>query len=125
MAHLIIIRGLPGSGKSTLAKTFSWNHFEADQYFTDLEGNYDFDPIKLREAHGWCQEMVFDALELGQDTVVSNTFTTLWEMDSYINYCDEYGHTFSVIKCEGSYGSVHDVPEDVISKMRDRWEDYS
>jgi predicted kinase len=124
MAHLIIIRGLPGSGKSTLAKEFGYNHFEADQYFTDLEGNYNFDATKIREAHRQCRNLVFNALQVGQNTVVSNTFTQLWEMDEYLNFCEEFGHKVTVIKCEGNYGSIHNVPEDIVAKMAERWEDY-
>lgn len=79
MANLVVIRGLPGSGKSTFAKTLGYYHFEADQYFTDLNDEYHFDPAKLKEAHEWCQNSVFEALNRGQDTVVSNTFTRLWK----------------------------------------------
>ena len=44
---LTIIRGLPGSGKSTLAKTLDVNHYEADMYFVDAKGEYDFRPCLL------------------------------------------------------------------------------
>ena len=52
---LTLVRGLPGSGKSTFAN-WIWNEYavcEADKFFYDKEGNYNFDAIKLREAHEW------------------------------------------------------------------------
>ena len=43
---LYIVRGIPGSGKSTFAKTLGGIHIEADQYFVDGDGNYNFDGSK-------------------------------------------------------------------------------
>ncbi len=91
---LILIRGLPGSGKSTFAREYFSNeaafrkmpiqkyiHLEADMYYTDHEGNYNFTRENLRNAHHWCQETA-------------------------------------------NYGSIHNVPEEVLKKMADRFEDY-
>jgi adenylate kinase family enzyme len=49
---LFLVRGLPGSGKSTFA-THIWNEYavcEADKFFYDKEGNYNFDPSKIKDA---------------------------------------------------------------------------
>ncbi len=57
---LTLLRGLPGSGKSTFANLIT-NEFsicEADKFFTDKEGNYNFDATKLSQAHSWCREQV-------------------------------------------------------------------
>ena len=125
MAHLLIIRGLPGSGKSTFAKMLNRAHYEADQFFTDPStGEYRFDATKLGAAHRTCMQNVFDALDLDLDVTVANTFTTLQEMRPYIHFCNDNDHTFTVIKCEGSYGSVHNVPEEAMCRMRARWQDY-
>ena len=59
---LILLRGLPGAGKSTLAKMMSDSHYEADMYFTNDEGEYHFDPLKLKQAHQWCQDQVHHAM---------------------------------------------------------------
>ena len=55
MSKLLIIRGLPGSGKSTLARNIWMNTdfddiFEADMYFEDNLGNYNFDATKLYDV---------------------------------------------------------------------------
>ena len=57
---LTLVRGLPGSGKSTFANNIT-NEFsvcEADKFFYDKEGNYNFDATKLSQAHKWCKEQV-------------------------------------------------------------------
>ncbi len=54
---LYLLRGLPGAGKSTLAKSIGAIYFEADMFF--MEGNeYKFNPLKLKDAHAWCQNQV-------------------------------------------------------------------
>jgi len=92
MRTLIILRGLPGSGKSTFANyMFSNNIFEADKYFYDEDGTYNFDVTKLHAAHKWCQLRVEHAMEdnlesNGQyfsEIVVSNTSTTEKELEPY------------------------------------------
>lgn len=127
---LYIIRGLPGSGKSTLAKNLYIfglvdYHFEADMYFIDAEGNYKFDPSKLKDAHAWCQEAVRGQIEGGDSVAVSNTFTQMWEMEPYLDMAKELGVKTSIITVEGNYGSIHNVPEEAITRMRNRWEKYN
>lgn len=118
MPHLLIIRGLPGSGKSTLAASLGRAHFEADMFMVDEKGDYNFQPEKLTEAHSWCLEQCRLALIAGNNVVVSNTFTRRWEVMPYINL----GYPFSVVVCEGRYGSIHGVPADKIAEMAQRWE---
>lgn len=136
MARLLLIRGLPGSGKSTLAKSivdlapdFVY-HVEADMYHvvTDSDGfeHYEFKPEKVKEAHRWCQETAFNFLgRIRCDTViVSNTFTQLWEMKPYIDYCKNNKIEYTVITCEGDHGNIHGVPDEVMERMKARWEPY-
>lgn len=122
---LILIRGLPGSGKSTLAQEIvlgkeNWEHYEADMYFMN-NGKYDFNPSLLGRAHGWCQNEVDSALDYGINVVVSNTFTTLKELKPYFLIAKEHGIIPSVVYCQHVYGSVHDVPQETIDKMKARW----
>lgn len=123
MLSLIIIRGLPGSGKSTIAKELqSYVHVEADMFFVQ-NGHYNFDPSKLGQAHEWCYSKVMRLLLEGFNVVVSNTFTQKWEMQPYLDLCQELGITPNVIVATGKFQNVHNVSEAVLQRMRDRWED--
>jgi predicted kinase len=122
---LFIIRGIPGSGKSTFAKNLATVHFEADMFFMDENGVYNFDASRLSEAHSWCRNAVKDAMKDGVDKIaVSNTFTRKWEMEPYILMAEEFGYrVFSVI-VENRHGgeNLHSVPEEKIEEMRNRFE---
>jgi len=126
---LYLVRGLPGSGKSTFAKMLvgdkDYCHKEADMYFVDHEGNYKFRPAKIKDAHAWCQEEVDFLMRLEHSpVVVSNTFTQEWEMQPYIDLAKKYGYTVFTIIVENRHGgtNTHDVPEETLTRMRDRFE---
>ena len=130
MKTLIILRGLPGSGKSSFAKyMFSNNVFEADQYFYDSNGNYNFDASKLHEAHLDCQKRVEELMQMsettqyGQEIVVSNTATTERELEPYLKLAKSYGYIFVSLIVENRHGnkSVHGVPDETLEKMRKRF----
>ena len=127
---LILIRGLPGSGKSTLAKTFDHSiHIEADQYWGK---EYKFDPAKLGAAHQWCQRMcesdlercfvLYSCMTVNMSVIVSNTFTTKKELKPYFEIAKKFGIVPIVIHCQNNFGSIHNVPEETIKKMKTRWE---
>lgn len=139
IGKLIIVRGIPGSGKTTFVKNLQVYdnpelsfHFEADMYFekfNPLSGqtDYDFKPSQLGKAHAWCQEQTKRALTNGCKVYVSNTFTTLNELVPYLEMATGLGakieiHEMSEIPVvEGKRKSIHDVPQDVIDKMLQRW----
>lgn len=125
MTELVIIRGTPGSGKTTLAfEKFVRKGFyliEADQYF--YEGNYyKFDPKKLYQAHKWCQKRVEDHIKCDCNVVVSNTFTTKKELRPYFTIAKKYGIIPTVLLCQDNFGSIHNVPEETMEKMRKRFQ---
>ncbi len=132
---LYIVRGIPGSGKSTFAKMLVGEDFlvcEADKYFIDKEtGEYNFDFTKITEAHKFCQDTVEtymkDSLvndQFYREIVVSNTFTQEWEMEHYIELAKKYEYTVFTIIVENRHGgkNVHGVPDEVLTKMRERFE---
>lgn len=129
MKQLILLRGLPGSGKSTLAKMIVdrvSSHKEADMFFVDRNGNYNFEPSKIKEAHKWCQDEVeFLMKEMKRSLiVVSNTFTQEWEMDAYYSLAKQYGYQVHSVVVENRHGGVntHGVPEDKLEVMKNRFE---
>jgi predicted kinase len=122
---LYIVRGLPGSGKSTFAQTLTPNHWEADMYFINEDGEYKFDAYEIKNAHQWCGNMIEDAMKRNLDKIaVSNTFTTEWEMESYHKLAEQYDYTIFHLIIENRHGSpsVHSVPGNTIQKMKNRFE---
>ena len=122
---LYIVRGVPGSGKTTLAKQLTANVFEADHYFYDNDGNYNFIPSEIKEAHKECQQFVGFAMESGiQKIAVSNTFTQEWEMEPYFELAKKHGFKVFTIIVENRHGGVneHGVPEDKIEQMKNRFQ---
>lgn len=129
---LFLVRGLAGSGKTTLASALStmapskhgkvWT-VSADDYFIDNHGFYNFVPNKLRLAHNYCQNETERLMKHGvENIVVHNTFSRFWEMGFYQKVAKSYEYSVFMIECQNEYGSVHDVPEDTVERMRERFE---
>lgn len=124
---LYLIRGLPGSGKSTLAKTMAEalgaEHFEADQYFYDESGNYNFDPQRLYRAHMWCQDCTQAAMVAGKCVIVSNTFTAEKELKPYLQLASMLGYQVVSLIVENRHGnsSIHNVPQETLDKTYSRF----
>ena len=133
MPQLILIRGLPGSGKSTLARHLvttnqmlnmfgSVNHYEADMYFIDKHGNYNFDRSKLHQAHKWCMEKTREGLANNHTVIVSNTFTTKKELKPYFEMASEFDIVPVVYLAQNQFKNIHGVPEETLRAMRDRFQ---
>jgi predicted kinase len=131
---LYIVRGIPGSGKSTFAKQLVGADFlvcEADKYFM-VDGEYKFDATKLKQAHEFCRNTVEtymrDNVEANdqfyRQIAVSNTFTQEWEMQPYFDLAAKYGYAVFTVIVENRHGGVnqHGVPDEVLTKMKDRFE---
>lgn len=127
---LFIVRGLPGSGKSTLAKKLTQYNCAADDWMVDNNGNYQFEIDKLGYCHKQCLEQV--EKWMGNNgklcscptIAVHNTFTTNKEIKPYLQLAKKNGYKISVIHCENNFGNIHNVPEETISKMKERWQDF-
>jgi len=128
---LYLIRGLPGSGKSRLAEIIrisaekamlQFAHFEADQYFVDSNGVYNWNAAGLHAAHEWCQKQTAEHLTKGFIVVVSNTFTTRKELRAYFDMVHEIlGEDPNVILMQSNFGNVHGVPDEALEKMKERF----
>ena len=123
MKTLYIIRGVPGSGKSTWARTqLGIKPFEADDFFM-RDGVYRYQADLVPRAHEFCKRRCENAMQEGVETIaVANTFTRKWEYSKYLELAEKYGYTVVIHICKGNYKNVHNVPDDVIAKMRERFE---
>jgi len=124
---LTLVRGVPGSGKSTLGRRMEISFsdcvkLEADMYMHNESGVYVFDASKLKEAHQWCQTTTHAMLIAGKHVVVCNTFIKLWEMRAYINMARNLSCDVEILRCVGSYESVHNLPKDVVTRMLETYE---
>jgi predicted kinase len=128
MKKLILLRGLPGNGKSTFAKSLvnkDYCHKETDMYFVDGDGNYKFEPSKIKDAHAWCKEEVEFLMKYEHSPiVVSNTFTQEWEMNDYYKMAEELGYMVFSLIVENRHGgkNIHGVPDDKLEIMKNRFE---
>jgi predicted kinase len=128
MKELFLLRGVPGSGKSTLAKSLigdkDYCHKEADMYFVDGVGNYNFKPSLLKEAHQWCRQEVEFLMKYDHRVVVSNTFTMEFEMQPYYDLAEKYGYRVYSLIVENRHGGVneHGVPVAKLIEMKSRFE---
>lgn len=132
MKNLILLRGLPGAGKSSFAKTM-WSEYvvcEADDYFVE-NGEYKFNARDLPKAHNWCKFRVEVFMKDNQvnpqfypNIIVSNTFTQEWEFRDYYKLAEQYGYRVYSLIVENRHGgkSVHNVPEEIVVNMRNRFD---
>ena len=125
MKILYIIRGHSGSGKTTLANKLADEVVEADNYFTNNKGIYTFDASKLTDAHSYCKSVVRSLMVAeypSHNIAVSNTFTRKWEYEPYLELAERYGYVVQEIICKGNFKNVHNVPEEVVEKQKQRFE---
>ena len=131
VGDLILLRGLPGSGKSTIGDIIlftSQNNqdvLSADNFFIDREGNYVFDATRLKEAHNDCQQKCAERMKMQfSKIVVANTFTQEWEMETYFEMADRYRYRVHSLIVENRHGgqNIHDVPEDKVEQMKNRFD---
>ena len=127
-AYMNIVRGLPGSGKTTLAKGMSGISavgkpsavISADMYFHKDSGEYSFDREELYLAHRWCRDTTSILLQDGVEVYVANTFVAYKEIEEYFNYADKHDFGITLITANNDFGSVHNVPEEAMTRFRNR-----
>jgi hypothetical protein len=87
----------------------------------DEEGIYRFDPTQIQEAHARCMDRCTAyMLAQHQTIVVSNTFVKDRELQAYYDLATKHNYQVTSLIIENRHGSdsIHDVPSDVIQRMR-------
>ena len=115
---VILLRSVSGAGKSTLANLLAsnegWVSVCADDYFTDVYGNYNFDASKLGVAHTYCQNLFMFHLTNTdvKGVIVANTNTKERDFAFYEKAAKEAGAMFISLIVENRHGNtdVHNVP---------------
>lgn len=137
--QVVLMRGISGAGKSETIKIIQKLYpgtkiVSADFYFMkDPEGNikddvYNFDPTKLKDAHGESQAQFKHYLDNNvSPVIVDNTNLRKWEMEFYINTAQEYGYDYKIINIDTPVDiikrrqkgrGVKEVPEAAIDRMK-------
>ena len=137
----MILRGLSGAGKTTYAlrlmkklnSMFGLRVIKcsADDYFTDNDGNYNFNAAKLGSAHGYCKYEAARACRSGNDLVViDNTNVRHKDIKPYKDIAKEYDYRV-VVRVIGNQDdesiklyaerNAHNVPLYVIERAAKRF----
>ena len=120
--QVYLIRGIPGSGKTTHAKRVLHSDvvIEDDDFFT-RNGVYRFVEAELPEAQAFALKRfslaIADRNNRDKTISVCNTFSRRWEIAPYIEACKKAGVEFSVIRMDGTFENVHDIPEYKVHNM--------
>ena len=122
-----ILCGISGSGKSTFAKQIGGEVCSADNFFTDDDGNYEFNPRFLSDVHAACLREYVELVRggKGSDIVVDNTNTTLSEIAPYAALALAYGWELRIriVECDVETAfarNVHGVSRETIEKQASR-----
>ena len=87
------------------------------------QGMYEFNTVLLEAAHKGCIAMAEQYLKDDRSPViVHNTFSRDWEMEPYRALAECYGAQLFVIEMSQQFENVHDVPEEVVNQMKERFE---
>lgn len=129
--NLIILRGIAGAGKSSFAKLLSNGYphplsviCSADDALINQDGEYVWSPERMHMAHQYCKDTATLACACETPLVIiDNTNTTPKEYKFYVELAQEYGYNVRSIIVENTHGnkSIHDVPEETMEKMRNRF----
>ena len=124
MATLTIIRGTPGSGKSTYAK----QHFNClileNDMLHQIDGEYKWSARVMNFATQFVYDTTKAVLKNGRDVCVCNTFTKRKYLKLYKDLAEECNAKFKVIRVNGDFGNIHNVPAETLKNMKEHFEDW-
>jgi len=122
-----ILRGPSGAGKSTyIQKNLEGIPVVSADHFFMNDGEYDFNPSLLAQAHNECLGRFISFVENGGDVVVDNTNIHIWEFANYDHIANMLGYKvvlveFRVRTVEGiqkcAERNAHGVPADIVARM--------
>lgn len=126
-----IMRGVQGSGKSTLARTLANGtgtiHSTDDFFYVD--GEYRFNPERLRENHDRNFEAFCRSLNDGVPIVIcDNTNTMRWHFERYAEAASQAGYLVAFVVMRhpnpevAAQRNIHKVSAAVIQRTIDEWE---
>jgi uridine kinase len=121
---VIIVRGISGSGKSTFANIVAEPKVvcTADDYF-EQNGQYNFDPSKLGEAHKQSMNKFDQALVNPniKNIVVANTNVKPRDYKYYADKANQAGVRVIYVVLEKRHDNenVHSVPSEVLQRQHD------
>jgi len=121
--NLIIVRGLPNAGKTTFASLLGKAICSADDYFM-INGEYKWTETKIGTAHKWCQRKCELFLKYKISTViVANTTVRKNDLEPYFKLASNYGYNVTSVILENYHENKnnHNVPKDVIEKMKNNF----
>lgn len=134
---MIIMRGAPGSGKSYLAREiidmglhgaeYTDFIFSTDDYFVNLYGQYEYNRLKLDDAHAFNQKRVLKKAQDGwSPVIVDNTNCKEWEMYPYFHMAVKFGYIVEIVESRTPWSqsagklamrNAHNVPKVKIQQM--------
>jgi uridine kinase len=121
---VIIVRGVSGAGKTTFTNTIAEPKVvcTADDYF-EQDGQYNFNPTKLGEAHKQSMNKFTQALlnPAVKNIVIANTNTKPSDYKYYVDKANEVGAKVIYVVLEKRHDNpnVHNVGEDILKRQED------
>lgn len=124
MKNLYVFRGLPGSGKSTLANKLAPLVIEPDMFRYDGGNRYVFDSAQNADVLEKTELLLGYAMAILEMPclAVAATHVKLDHIRKYVELGKGHGYDVTVVECYGSYGSVHNVPQETIRRMAREFE---